>query len=92
MSDEMIRNYTHLQVFEDLKNELQWCLNRHNAEASGKTDKQQLAELYLARLDDFERLCADQRRAVRHIAGLPVEPIAHEATAVLVGIGEQVAS
>lgn len=83
----MIEDMRHLTVLDDLNREIYTLLSHFNARASGKTDKKFLCELRLEELRSLGELVAAHSRAVAHMAGHSVPPMAHEAEAVITGHG-----
>lgn len=83
----MIEDMTHLRVLDALSRELLALIYEYNSKANGERDKATLVALQLEQNARFVELLRQQRRALQHMAGLPVEPEHHEATAVLVGVG-----
>jgi hypothetical protein len=84
----MIQDMTHLQVLFDMAQEIQSLISHFNARESGLQDKVQLCNLRVQRNRELISKLEDQIRALDYMAGRPVTPVAHEATAVLIGIGE----
>jgi hypothetical protein len=84
----MIHDATHLQVLFDMAQEVQVLISHFNARESGLQDRVQLCDLRIQRNRELIMKLEDQIRALDWMAGRPIEPVAHEATAVLVGIGE----
>jgi hypothetical protein len=87
----MIQDMQHLQVLFDMAQEVQGLISHFNARESGLQDKTQLIDLRIQRNRDLIAKLEDQIRALDYMAGRPVTPVAHEATAVLIGIGEVMA-
>jgi hypothetical protein len=83
----MIEDMRHLQVIDDLQREIYVLLAHYNARCNGRTDKIELVDIRLAQHEALILKLQDQIRALNHLAGRPVEPVAHEATAVLIGVG-----
>lgn len=83
----MIEDMTHLQILDALQREIFDLLANFNARASGQTDKGYLVELRLEQNQNIVELLRQQNRALRHMIGEAVPPEAHEANAVLLGIG-----
>ena len=82
----MIEDLQHVTVLNAMAEEILRVCVRYNEQANGVTDKATLLDIRTRQNDELADLLGWHRRALDHMAGKPVEPIAHEATAVLVGV------
>lgn len=83
----MIEDAQHVTVLTAMAEEILRNCVRYNELANGVTDKATLLELRTQQNEELVVLLGWHRRALDHMAGKPVVPVAHEATAVLVGVG-----
>jgi hypothetical protein len=83
----MVTDMQHLDVMHSIDQELQSIIVRYNQMAHGLTDKKELIALRCQQLDELQESLNKNRRILKFLAGEKVEPVAHSAEAVLIGVG-----
>jgi hypothetical protein len=80
-----IEDMKHMEVLDAFGRELQAMLVDYNARANGKTDKAEVCELRLEQNAALLELLTQQRRAIEHMLGKPIDPQTHFGEAIVTG-------
>lgn len=78
-----------LSLIHDQVRQIQENVVEYNSRANGLTDKGPLLDLRIEQYAALREMVAEHERILRFLRGEKVEPKAHEAKAVLTGIGMQ---
>ncbi len=82
-----VEDMRHLAIIADLDRELQELIISYNRRAEGVTARDEALSLRLEQNTHMLDVLTEHRRVLRYHLGLPYEPVAHEAVAVLEGVG-----
>jgi hypothetical protein len=81
MSDDM----SYLETLNEISRELRQIVDEYDLMITGMVGKANLVGLRLEQNEALSTLVAKHNRVLRFHAGLPVQPVAHSAEAVLIG-------
>lgn len=76
-----------LGLIDDQVRQIQANIVEYNSRANGMTDKEPLLNLRIEQYVALREMVVEHERILRFLRGEKVEPKAHEARAVLIGLG-----
>ena len=77
---------SYLDTLADIERELQQIIHEYNMRILGLVGKAQLVGLRMEQNEVLMQVLEKHRRSLQYMLGVPVEPVAHSAEAVLVGV------